>query len=152
MARILIADDNDAIRHLMRSYIEHAGHVVCVEAQDGVQAIECAKQTLPDLILLDFNMPDMNGIETTAVLKRVLPEIPIIVFTLHEELLNKELAAIMGADLVVEKTKGIPKLAESVKTLLAKRVKTSQSDVPSSDNSTESSSSKNADDVPRKPN
>jgi CheY-like chemotaxis protein len=151
MARILIADDNRTIRDLMRFYLEHSGHIVCGEAHDGVQAIECAKQMLPDLVLLDFNMPGMNGIEATAVLKRMLPEIPIIVFTLHEELLNKELAAIMGADLVVEKTKGIPQLAESIKTVLAQRVKNIEPQASDSESATDSSRNKNSRDVPRKP-
>jgi CheY-like chemotaxis protein len=120
MARILIVDDNAAIRHLMRSYIEHAGHVICGEAQDAVQAVECVERIQPDLILLDLTMPVMSGIETAGVLKRMLPTTPIILFTLHEDSINKELAVTLGVDLVVDKTGGIPKLEASIKSLLAK--------------------------------
>jgi DNA-binding NarL/FixJ family response regulator len=127
MARLLIIDDNDSIRFLMRSFIEQAGHIVCGEAADGVAGVELAKRTQPDLILLDFTMPALSGTETAAMLKQVLPDTPIILFTLHGDEINRRFAAVMGADLVVNKADGIPGIAESVKTLLARKVKTSPS-------------------------
>jgi CheY-like chemotaxis protein len=151
MPRILIVDDNAAIRHLMRSYLEHAGHLICGEAHDGVQAIESAKQTQPDLVLLDLTMPVMSGIETASVLKRIMPQTPIILFTLHEDAINKELAATAGVDLVADKTSGIPKLGESIKTLLARSTSTRSPVTNSSSSATESSCNKNAPDARRKP-
>jgi DNA-binding response OmpR family regulator len=65
-------------------------------------------------------MPTMTGAETASILKRVLPNTPIILFTLQEDFINKELAATTGVDKVVDKSGGIPKLAESVKALLAR--------------------------------
>jgi CheY-like chemotaxis protein len=103
MPRLLIVDDNAPIRYLMRFYLERTGYGVCGEAKGGVEGIEEAKRTQPDVILLDLTMPDMTGTETAAILKRVLPQIPIIVFTLHEDSVNEELAATMGVDLVVDK-------------------------------------------------
>jgi DNA-binding NarL/FixJ family response regulator len=129
----------------MRFYLETAGYIVCGEAQDGVQGIECAKQTQPDLILLDMTMPGMSGIETAAILKRIMPQTPIILFTLHEECINRELAARMGVDMVVDKTGGIPKLGESVKAVLA-RVR-----APNSNISTKSSTGSDPGDAPSKP-
>jgi DNA-binding response OmpR family regulator len=120
MARILIIDDNQTIRQLMRFYIEHAGYIVCGEADGGVEGVELAKRTEPDLILLDLTMPEMSGTETAAMLKRVLPETPILLFTLHQDSINRELAAVMGVDMVVDKTAGIPKLGEAVKSLLGR--------------------------------
>jgi CheY-like chemotaxis protein len=116
----LLSMTNAPIRYLMRFYLERAGYVVCGEAKGGVEGIEEAKRTQPDVILLDLTMPEMTGTETAAVLKRVLPQIPIIVFTLHEDSVNAELAATMGVDLVVNKMEGIPKLAESVRALLGR--------------------------------
>jgi CheY-like chemotaxis protein len=127
MARLLIVDDNETIRFLMRFYLEKGGHIVCGDAKDGIEGIELAKRTLPDVILLDLTMPVMTGMETAAVLKRTLPQIPIILFTLHEDGINQELAAIMGVDMVVNKMEGVPKLAESVKALLERSVPTSAS-------------------------
>ena len=127
MARLLIIDDNDNIRFLMRSFIEQGGHIVCGEAADGLAGVELAKRTEPDLILLDFTMPTLSGTETAALLKQALPHTPIILFTLHGEEINRRFAAVMGADMVVSKADGIPKIAESVKTLLARKVKSSPS-------------------------
>jgi DNA-binding response OmpR family regulator len=121
MSRLLIIDDNAPIRQLMRFFIEQAGYIVCGEAKDGLEGIEIAKQTQPDLILLDLTMPTMTGAETASILKRILPNTPIILFTLHEDFINRELAATMGVDIVVDKTDGIPKLAESVKALLSRQ-------------------------------
>jgi len=125
--RLLIVDDNAPIRYLMRFYLERAGYIVCGEAKGGVEGIEEAKRTQPDVILVDLTMPEMTGTETAAVLKRMLPKTPIIVFTLHEDSVNAELAATMGVDLVVNKMEGIPKLAESVKALLSR---STPSDLP----------------------
>src|SRR5579862_9209670 len=108
MPRLLIVDDNQPIRFLMRFYLERAGYIVCGEAVDGVQGIEVARQTQPDLILLDLTMPTMSGVETASVLKGLFPQTPIILFTLHQDNVNRELAATMGVDLVVSKTEGIP--------------------------------------------
>lgn len=60
MKKILIADDKDSSRELMRVVLERSGYLVH-EAADGVQALEQARQTLPDLILLDLQMPQLDG-------------------------------------------------------------------------------------------
>lgn len=127
MARLLIVDDNETIRFLMRSYLERGGHIVCGEAENGIDGVALAKETLPDVVLLDLTMPELSGIETAAMLKRALPQTPIILFTLHEDGINQELAATMGVDLVVNKIDGVPKLAESVKALLQRTVPTETS-------------------------
>lgn len=115
---ILIADDNSTIRHLIRFLLENAGFRVCAEAEDGAQAIEKAKQTKPDLILLDFSMPNMNGAEASSVLKGMMPRVPIIVFTLHDDSVGKSLAAADGADLVISKADGMNKLLEAIHSLV----------------------------------
>src|SRR5579859_2214219 len=66
----------------MRSLLENAGYSVCGEAESGTQAIESAPRLNPDLILLDYSMPGLNGAETASILKSRLPEVPIILFTL----------------------------------------------------------------------
>jgi len=122
MSRLLIVDDNETIRFLMRFYLERGGHIICGEAKNGIEGVALAKETLPDVVLLDLTMPELSGIETAAILKRTLPQIPIILFTLHEDGINQELAAMMGVDMVVNKLDGVPKLAESVKALLERSV------------------------------
>ena len=150
MARVLIADDNATIRDLMKFYIEHSGHIVCGEAEDGLQAVECAKHSQPDLILLDMAMPVMNGIEAASVLKCTVPATPIILFTLHEDSINRNLAATMGVDLVVDKIEGIPKLGESIKSLLTRAVKAAHLPAPTEGSSPKLSSDPAITSDPRK--
>jgi two-component system chemotaxis response regulator CheY len=69
MARILVVDDNPAIRHIMGSCLPMFGHVVTL-AEDGIVALERADALSTDLILLDIDMPRMNGITVCETLKR----------------------------------------------------------------------------------
>jgi len=87
------------------------------EAVNGVDAIEAAKQTRPDLILLDLAMPELNGAEAASVLKNSLPETPIILFTMHTDLHADSLSAFIGVDFI-SKVDGVPKLLERVDALL----------------------------------
>jgi PleD family two-component response regulator len=81
--RVLITDEHPSIRFLLRSLVETEQFTVCGEAANGAEAIEKAKELAPDLILLDFSMPGMNGGETAKVLKKSMPQVRIILFTLH---------------------------------------------------------------------
>src|ERR1700722_18770410 len=116
--RILIADDDDDIRRVIRWFLESRTTCeVCGEAVNGVDAIEKARTLNPDLILLDYSMPAMNGIETGAVLKAMLPEVPVILFT-NQDTSSLESAAIsVGIRAVVPKT-DMGKLAGYLDTLL----------------------------------
>jgi two-component system, chemotaxis family, chemotaxis protein CheY len=124
---ILIADDNASIRFLIRTLIESAGFDVCAEAVDGADAVEKAKQFLPDLILMDFSMPRLNGAEAASILKRNIPRIPIILFTMHEDSIGKALTKQIGVDRVIGKPDGMSKLVDSMNDLLGLTPKTQSS-------------------------
>ena len=82
--RILIADDNRIVRHSLHGLLEqHRDWTVCADAVDGADAVAKAKQFSPDVIVLDFFMPVMTGVEAAQILKRVLPSIPILIVTLE---------------------------------------------------------------------
>jgi DNA-binding NarL/FixJ family response regulator len=116
---ILIADDNAGVRALIRTYLEmQTDFEVCGEATDGVDAIEKIKELNPDLILLDLVMPKMNGAEVASIIKRTMPNVPIILFSVHGEKIGKSLASAVGVDIVLSKPDGISNLVESVKSLL----------------------------------
>ncbi len=116
---ILIADDNAGVRALIRTYLEmQTDFEVCGEATDGVDAIEKIKELKPDLILLDLAMPKMNGAEVASIIKRTMPTVPIILFSVHGEKIGKSLASAVGVDIVLSKPDGISNLVESVKSLL----------------------------------
>jgi len=103
-----------AVRFLLE---RRHSELVVSEAVDGVDAIEKAKQTKPDLILLDLAMPRLNGAEAASVLKNALPETPIILFTMYSDLHADSLSAFIGVDFI-SKVDGIPKLLERVDALL----------------------------------
>lgn len=118
MPRLLIVDDNAPVRHLIRSLLEQQGYEICGEAEDGLQAIDLAKQLKPNLILLDACMPKLGGLQVASVLKRMLPKTRFILFTFFDDTIGKELAAAAGVDLVLCKADGIAKLLPSVQSLL----------------------------------
>jgi PleD family two-component response regulator len=74
--KVLIIDDHAGIRFLLRSLVETDDFTVCGEASNGTQGIEKAKETDPDLVLLDFSMPGINGAETAVILKRLKRTFP----------------------------------------------------------------------------
>ncbi len=77
MARILIIDDEDELRILLRQMLEHAGHDV-TEAVNGAEGIELYERDLHELIITDIIMPEKEGVETIIALRRTDPELPII--------------------------------------------------------------------------
>src|SRR3977135_293404 len=92
--RILLADDSECVRSIIRKSLETQPLLrVCGEAVDGMDAIEKANQLRPDLILLDLAMPRMNGMETASVLRQALPDIPIVLLTVHGNVLENTGAA-----------------------------------------------------------
>ena len=120
MPGILIVDDSQNIRYLLRVYVEsQTSFKVCGEAVNGTDAIEKAQQLQPELVLLDLSMPLMTGIEAAPILKRMLPQTKIILFTLHADDIPKLLNTLSGIDLTLSKAEGLSGLAEHLNSLLA---------------------------------
>jgi len=117
--RILIADDGDAVRQIIRAFLEaRTDFEVCGEATNGVEVIGKAKELRPDLILLDLAMPLMNGVETASVLNGLMPEVPIVLYTMYDDAVGKSLASAVGVTAVISKPDGIGKLVECVQSVL----------------------------------
>jgi DNA-binding NarL/FixJ family response regulator len=84
---ILIADDNPMIRKMLCQLFEREDdYDICAEATNGQEAIDLALKHRPDLIILDMSMPVLNGMEATKELKKIMPDVPIILFTQHENM------------------------------------------------------------------
>jgi DNA-binding NarL/FixJ family response regulator len=115
--KILIADDKLYMRRALRLLIEgHEEWDVCAEAEDGVQAVNRAKQSRPDLIILDFAMPEMNGIEAARRISKALPGVPILMFTLYASPLVEKKAEKVGVQRVISKSTGymlVPAIEEA---------------------------------------
>jgi DNA-binding NarL/FixJ family response regulator len=83
--RILIADDHELIRRGVRTLLEaEPGWKVVAEASDGQEAFEKAKETKPEIVVLDIGMPRLSGLEAARRLKRVLPQIKVLMLTMHD--------------------------------------------------------------------
>lgn len=90
MVRILVVDDNPAVRHYLRALLEQQSTWrVCDEARTGREALQRVEKNPPDVILLDFQMPDLNGLDVARYVTKLFPEIPILMVTIH---LSKQLA------------------------------------------------------------
>ena len=114
---ILVADDSASVRLTVRLLLENRyKQLVVREAVDGVDAIENAKKSKPDLILLDLAMPRLNGAEAATILRNELPETPVILFT-YTDLHADAFCGFIGVDFI-SKIDGLPKLLERVDALL----------------------------------
>jgi DNA-binding NarL/FixJ family response regulator len=101
---ILIVDDDKRVRDVLRSFVESRTHFdVCGEAVNGIDAIEKARTLHPDLIVMDLSMPVMNGLEAGAVLKAMLPKVPIVMYTVRDTAGMKVQALAAGVRAVVQK-------------------------------------------------
>ncbi len=83
--KILIADDHEIVRHGLRSMLEsHPDWEVVGEAVTGREAVELAKQTMPNVAVIDVSMPELNGLEATRQILKALPQTEVLILTMHE--------------------------------------------------------------------
>lgn len=84
--RIVVADDHAVTRSGVRMIAElYADFEVVGEGSTGAEAVELARRLSPDLVVMDLKMPEMGGIEAIAALKEEFPDLPVLVFTVHED-------------------------------------------------------------------
>src|SRR5262245_25386124 len=85
MTRILIADDHEVVRFGLRSILEaHEGWKVVAEAADGMATINKAVESQPDVAIIDYSLPLMNGIEATREIRARVPVTGVLILTIHD--------------------------------------------------------------------
>jgi DNA-binding NarL/FixJ family response regulator len=85
MTRILVADDHEMVRHGLRAVLEaHPDWVVCGEAANGIEAVSQARALKPDIVVLDFAMPELNGLGAARQIRQELPQTEVLILTMHE--------------------------------------------------------------------
>lgn len=119
MQSILIVDDSPVVRRSLRSLLEgREGWEVCGEAENGRQGIDKALELSPNLILLDLSMPVMNGLQAARELRRLLPKVPVLMFTTFCNPQIEKEAMASGVTAVRSKSEGMESLYESIQHLL----------------------------------
>jgi DNA-binding NarL/FixJ family response regulator len=116
--RVLIVDDNPAVRRVVSQVFRSDGFAVCGEADNGRQAIELAKQAIPDLIVLDLSMPVMNGLQAAPKLRKIAPKASIILLTMFANELAADQASKIGVDVVLSKTEALSSVLSRASSLM----------------------------------
>lgn len=109
MTRILIVDDSELVRNGLRTVLRgNPTWEICGEAADGVSAVEMFKELKPDVVIVDFQMPGINGIETARRMTAIAPGVPLVMFTQHASPDLERHAREVGIRSVVSKTDVFP--------------------------------------------
>jgi len=116
---VLVVDDNPAIRKIVCELFTNEGDFeVCGQAENGREAVEKAQLLQPTLIVTDLSMPLMNGLEETRILKKLMPAVPVIIYSAHiDPFVDKEAFA-AGASAVVSKSEAVAVLIGKARGLL----------------------------------
>lgn len=90
MCRILLADDHDVVRRGLRTLLEaKPGFEVCGEARTGREAVLKSQELNPDVIVMDISMPELNGLDATLQIRKLMPHAKVVIITQHD---SEELA------------------------------------------------------------
>lgn len=114
--RILIADDDASIRESLARVLEGENYDVAL-AESGRKAVSQFLQAVPELVLLDLNMPDKDGWQAFELMEKLRPFVPIIIITARPN--QYERAVATGADALMEKPLDLPLLLQTIQELLA---------------------------------
>jgi two-component system, NarL family, nitrate/nitrite response regulator NarL len=118
--RVLLVDDNSVVRSLMRQLFELTPDFeISGEAENGRDAVEKAESLKPDLIILDLSMPVMTGLDAAPLLRKLLPDTRIILFTVQDGPHVEQLARAAGIQAVVSKNQPASKLILQARAMLA---------------------------------
>jgi len=120
VSKILYVEDNPQNMRLVRKILKHAGYTV-LEAEDGLTGISVAESEKPDLILMDVNLPDIDGLEATQRIRKLpdIARIPIIALTANAMVGDREKALEAGCDGYLPKPISKSELIKTVEEYLA---------------------------------
>ena len=115
---VLIVDDNPIVRNALCELLTREEDFdVCGKAENGREAIEKARQLCPDLIVTDLSMPVMDGLEEARLLKQVMPAVPVIIYTAHNDPFIEKEARSAGASAVISKSEAVTTLVKTARSL-----------------------------------
>ena len=116
MIRVLLVDDQSGVRQGVRMRLEVEPDMAVIgEAEDGQAAIDLVGARSPDVIVLDLEMPGMDGIATAQALRVIAPERAVIILSIHGDLTARRRALAAGAVEYIEKNAGIEPLLAAIR-------------------------------------
>jgi len=114
--RILIADDDHGFRVFIRRILESQRDLTVVgEAMDGEEAVRKTHKVQPDVVLMDMDLPGIDGLEVTRRIKAVFPKTPVILFSALDGRAYREAAARSGADDFLPKLAPLSRMLASIR-------------------------------------
>jgi DNA-binding NarL/FixJ family response regulator len=117
--KVLIVDDNAFVRRALCAIFRRESDIeVCGEAENGRSAIQEAGRLHPDPVVLDLLMPVMNGLDAARALKRLMPSVPVIMYSAFEDRLSEQLAQLAGVSVLVSKYQNVSVLIDNARGLL----------------------------------
>ncbi len=119
MINVMLADDHVLIREGIKQLLEFDGSMkVIEEASDGVECLEKLKKVRPDILLLDINMPNMNGIDVLKELKERNDPVKVLILTVHSEVEYLVKAVDIGANGYILKDSGSAELKQAINAVI----------------------------------
>lgn len=120
MPRVLIADDNQFLRDALKAVVfdKKSNWTVCGEAANRGEAVEMAAKLHPDVILLDFQMPVMNGLSAAKQILNDSPSVPIVLYTLHKNAVLESQTKSLGVRTVISKVESFSDLMANLEIIL----------------------------------
>jgi DNA-binding NarL/FixJ family response regulator len=120
VSSVLIVDDSAFIRKaLCEMFQREQDFAICGEAENGRDAIEKARQLQPDLVVLDMSMPVMNGFDAARALKRLMPRVPLIMYSAFGDRYVEQQASLLGISSVISKSEPVTTVIGTARSLLA---------------------------------
>ena len=118
--KIMLVDDSRTIRNIQKNVLKQLGHTDVVEAEDGVQALAKFHEETPDLMLVDWNMPNMDGITLVRKIREINQTVPLIMCTTEAEKTRVLEAIKAGVNNYVVKPFTVESLGEKINQTMAK--------------------------------
>jgi DNA-binding NarL/FixJ family response regulator len=116
MIKIMLVDDESSVRTGLRMCLELEPDLTIVgEANNGIEAVELAQTLKPDVMIMDVEMPELDGITTTARLRKVVPNVSIVVLSIHTDTHTQAQALAAGAAAFVEKQGSVAQLLTAIR-------------------------------------
>lgn len=113
-ARVLVVDDTDHVRNMLVDMLELDGFEVVGQAASGQEAITVAAETNPDVIVMDFKMPGMDGLTAAKTIKEASPSQPIIIYTAYLDPELEAEAKAAGIAVTLGKVEGLNQLERHI--------------------------------------